>query len=1173
MSGSALTTTLLAMALVFGPTIQAPSDDGSDPSRLVDGLAHGDADAKVRCLGQIGQLGHRAIPLVPALIPVLADPEPRVRAVTAKLIRQLGPDASAASEAMLARLVDPDRSVRLAAADALRRLEAPAEKLIPAVAAAVRKDPKGLSAPAVHLLAGAGAAALPTALALLDEPDERLFVVGARVLQDLGPEARCAIGRLIEAARRPEREAREQTAWALARCGPDAVAPLIMALRDRDPRVRGVAARAVELMGFRAAAALATLVEGLGDPVPPDDPRPPIPLDFKGDPEYPQPTGYPAAIAAIGPTALRELVARLDRSEPRERPLLVRAIGEFGPAGRAAVPALVHLLVKPGCRAEAAEALHQIGAPARGAVPMLIPASKNRDPRLRLGAVKALGRMASGSDPPSPAHREALLAALRDSDPRVRAAAIEGLMRMSLSTPPEILSLIQDRDDSVRFAALRAIRSLATPDDASLVAGLKACQHDPSPRIRRAANDVMISANDAEVGLLMAALADPDAETRSAAAFRLALADPAGIVFTSPEETSLGSYPARSIAQFAGAGDALRKALEDPDRRVRAGACHALTALPDEAARTVPLLLERMDDPAAIVRIAAVSAIGKFGPAARDAVPVLLRRLDDVRDDSAAMFLLPQQATDSIKAIAPGELPKAYARLIELLDNPIPRVRKAACHALEVHIRATGPSLCSMLEDPKTPWSRRRSIGRFLLGCDNLLEDDGKTPIRELKPALVRAVLEERLLDVEEDDEGRTMALVRLVGLDQDQKAIVRTILGAHGKARLRLPSTDWLMSEVSVAAPSLAVGLQDADAEVRTVAAYMAGASGESLAGGGHQREILGRIKELLEDPDPQVRWAAAFASGLLKPDAPQAGPIIERLRGMLRLRTVRLPKGTWYLGGGSSPDSSDNTIHWSVQPSTPKLRVAACVGLCDLGALDGAEAAIPELVETLQDEAPLVRLHAAHALGCFEAKAAPAVPALMRTLAEPGDLVGLRSKPDDPEPELAVDGGQIRKQSARALGEIGAAARPAIPHLIRALDDVNPLVRSEAASSLRKLAEQDPSVMPILAVAARDRFDPGRSEAAMTALAEMRKPGIPFLLEELRSGDPDSRVLAARLLLSMTEEGPAVLPALRAAARDTDAELRQMAERGIAQIERNEKDASQAASDGDMPVVDEPH
>lgn len=77
------------------------------------------------------------------------------------------------------------------------------------------------------------------------------------------------------------------------------------------------------------------------------------------------------------------------------------------------------------------------------------------------------------------------------------------------------------------------------------------------------------------------------------------------------------------------AGGVLRSVLDDPDARVCAAGAEIVTAFPDEADRSIPLLIDRLRDPAASVRSAAAEALAQFGEKSRPALRLLLAILAD----------------------------------------------------------------------------------------------------------------------------------------------------------------------------------------------------------------------------------------------------------------------------------------------------------------------------------------------------------------------------------------------------------------------------------------------------------------------------------------------------------------------------------------------------------------
>jgi hypothetical protein len=141
---------------------------------------------------------------------------------------------------------------------------------------------------------------------------------------------------------------------ALAGAGPEAVEPLTHAVRDRDPKVRGGADRVVETLGARAKAAVPALIEALADPEPPDDPKPPRGPSFddwqrEGEP---RPSGYYAALRAIGPPAVSVVLERLNAPDRPARIAVLRALGFLGDDAKSAVPRLIALLSSPPARGD-----------------------------------------------------------------------------------------------------------------------------------------------------------------------------------------------------------------------------------------------------------------------------------------------------------------------------------------------------------------------------------------------------------------------------------------------------------------------------------------------------------------------------------------------------------------------------------------------------------------------------------------------------------------------------------------------------------------------------------------------------------------------------------------------------------------------------------------------------
>jgi HEAT repeat protein len=92
------------------------------------------ADTAADALARIGDAA------VPALIEGLADPNPKVRAQSARALARMGPKGHAAVPALILALEDEDPAVRVNAARALGQIGPEAQEAVPALIRAL-KDP------------------------------------------------------------------------------------------------------------------------------------------------------------------------------------------------------------------------------------------------------------------------------------------------------------------------------------------------------------------------------------------------------------------------------------------------------------------------------------------------------------------------------------------------------------------------------------------------------------------------------------------------------------------------------------------------------------------------------------------------------------------------------------------------------------------------------------------------------------------------------------------------------------------------------------------------------------------------------------------------------------------------------------------------------------------------
>ena len=173
-------------------------------------------------------------------------------------------------------------------------------------------------------------------------------------------------------------------------------------------------------------------------------------------------------------------------------------------------------------------------------------------------------------------------------------------------------------------------------------------------------------------------------------------------------------------------------------------------------------------------------------------------------------------------------------------------------------------------------------------------------------------------------------------------------------------------------------------------------------------------------------------------------------------------------------------------------------------------SSAAVPELRELRNDPQPTIRLYAAAALWRITGRAEEALPTL--TQSNKSQVVS--------------------EVSLKALGRMGTNALPALPFVIPYLTNRDPSLRLDAATTAWQIApEQFPSPLPVLANALL---------ATTNDYPKFSQRGVVQL-----------RMNAAFRLGKLGAAARAALPALRAARKSPDWELRQAIDRALDDIE----------------------
>ena len=189
---------------------------------------------------------------------------------------------------------------------------------------------------------------------------------------------------------------------------------------------------------------------------------------------------YSVTVSRDAPPAVKSAVAALDSHNAEERRSALKSLAQMNhPAAYAALVSAVQHTMRD-VRVDAAFLLaKQTDYKDPAAVPGLLDALGDEDPRIRSAACKALGDIGDGS-----AVAELLRVMVKDNDSNIRWQATGALGKMGLSAVPGLCEALRDEDWKVRRSAAEALWSMHEP---SAVPSLAETLVDKNDVVRQAA--------------------------------------------------------------------------------------------------------------------------------------------------------------------------------------------------------------------------------------------------------------------------------------------------------------------------------------------------------------------------------------------------------------------------------------------------------------------------------------------------------------------------------------------------------------------------------------------------------------------------------------------------------------------------------------------------------------
>jgi HEAT repeat protein len=404
---------------------------------LLEALREPQPEARLKALQAIEKLGPQAVEAIPALVDTLGDGEAEVRAAAAGALGAIGPAAESAIPALIKALAD--RGIVIRVEDGL---------------------PKQVPVWAVvgSALGRIGPAALPDLIPLLAGENLQMCGGAAQAIHVIGPEAKEAVGPLLELLAKDEPFTRRAAIYALMGIGPEAkaaVPALTEALTHEDFHTQYWACRALREIGPEAQSSVPVLLKLLREGLP-------------SNPRYAASVRRHAAqaLGGIGPgigTEARDALAEAlkDPIDPVREDAAI-ALGKLGPFAKPAVPALEEALDKGpfSARVRAAKSLWLITGETERAVDVLI--GELGDFNWGLLAAQVLGEIGPQANKAVPR----LVELFQAVDPYQRVAAADALLRIdpeSKVAVPALKELLDHEDEEIRQAAVELLKHLA-PD-------------------------------------------------------------------------------------------------------------------------------------------------------------------------------------------------------------------------------------------------------------------------------------------------------------------------------------------------------------------------------------------------------------------------------------------------------------------------------------------------------------------------------------------------------------------------------------------------------------------------------------------------------------------------------------------------------------------------------------
>jgi HEAT repeat protein len=448
--------------------------------------------------------------------------------------------------------------------------------------------------------------------------------------------------------------------------------------------------------------------------------------------------------------------------------------------------------------------------------------------------------------------------------------------------------------------------------------------------------------------------------------------------------------------------------------------------------------------------------------------------------------------------------------LVQMFADPDPRVRTAAAkavHEIGAGPKVVRPALIKLLES-SDPAARHRAM--------MVIAERGKAAVPHLVAAL-------------DDDKATYWACVILGEIGPEAKdavpALAKLLQAKNPEIRreavLALAS---IGKPAAAAAPAIAKLLTSKVDGV--VAAYALGQIG--AAPDQAERVLRANVKS----DDKILATISVWALARLNPsDKALTGEAVAMLAEGLKSKEekVRIGSARALISLQADPEIVEPIMAKAFQGADESVVSEALQAYAAMG-----KAAVPRMTQALAH--PKSRMFAAQVLADIGPDAAPATEALAKLVADKNTA--------------------MRHEALVTLSKIGPGAKQAVPALIAALGDKDEAIGCGAAYALGCIGKEAADAKPALAKALESEDSVLKAIAAWAlihidpACDDCLEKVVAVLSTSLKAPESQLRVQAAETLGELGSKAKAAVPALKAAAKDSEPAARSAAEAALKAI-----------------------